>query len=199
MKSFINSLGSYLKRMSRILSNPIQGMENEPLQFPDGLTTVLILFAATILQKILWNVLLGEAIAPWNAAASVFLACAIGWGGLSSLFYGIGRLRKSKADYSQITAYTGVAALPLILTTCLSILVIGAEFLFVQHPQAEIWMKVHNVIGWTGMALGWPGYFSGLALHSSVGMKKTSALIIALVLLILFMLGWWMPAATIPG
>ncbi len=180
-----------------LLSRPSSGMENEKFSLLDGGFTVFLLFLLTIIQKILWRVLTKEALTFSSIAAPVFLACCIGWGGLTSLFYGIGRLRKSEMNFYQIAGYTGVAALPLIITTLFSIILIILEFIFKSPPGSGVWLQMQNILGWIGVALGWPGYFSGLALHASTGMKKTSAMIIALVLTLLFMIGWWLPSSTI--
>lgn len=195
MNKVTSQLRAYFPKMVRILRRPLQGMEQEPIQLWDGLTTVLLLILITIIQKLLWTGLTRSTQSFGEQLFSVLLAAAIGWGGLSLLFYFIGRLRKTNPEFSRVAAYTGVAALPLIITTCISILIIGAEFLFATHSEAEGWSQIQTLLGWVGIALGWPGYFSGLALHLSTGIKKSSAMIIALVMTIFFLLGWWLPAA----
>jgi len=58
------------------------------------------------------------------------------------------------------------------------------------------WEWVHTGIGILGLILGWPGYFSALAIQTGAKIKRGTALLISLAILLILALGSVLPLLT---
>ena len=190
---FLNALTASFGRLKNILLHARQMYEGEKITQFDAVLVVVLLMLFTILQKLLWAVQANFPVTAMDVLQPVFLAVLLGWGGLSTLIYYVGRLAKHQPDFVKIAVFAGAAGLPLMLGTLLSVLIILGCLILGIKGNLDNWQLVHNIIGWIGIVLGWPGYLGSLALQMGAMIKKTSALMISLVLVLLLFLGTWLP------
>lgn len=190
---FLNPLSASFTRLKNILLHARQMYEGEKITQFDAVLVVGLLMLLTILQKVLWAVQANFPVSAIDVLQPVFLAVLLGWGGLSTLIYYVARLAKHQPDFVRIAVLTGAAGLPLMLTTLLSVLITLTCLILGVIGNLDSWQLVHNLIGWIGIILGWPGYLGSMALQMGAMIKKTSALAISLVLVLLLLLGTWLP------
>jgi len=190
---FLNLLAASFNRLKDILLHARQMYEGEKITQFDAVLVVVLLMLLTILQRLLWALQANFPVSAMDVLQPVFLAVLLGWGGLSTLIYYVGRLAKHQPDFVRIAVLAGAAGLPLMLSTLLSVLITLVCLILGVSGNLDTWQMVHNMIGWIGIVLGWPGYLGSLALQMGAMIKKTSALIISLVLVLLLLLGTYLP------
>lgn len=190
---FFHSLGDAFNRLKMLLIHPRFMYESDSIRQLDAAIVILLLILLTGLQKILWAAQSHIPIGGYEIIRQVFLGVLLGWGGLSSLFYFIGRLTKKEPDFIRLAVWVAAAGLPLVITTFVSVVVMGFCLVLNIGGNIDTWQQVHNVIGWIGLVLGWPGWFSALALRRGLDLKWRSALIICGVLLAFLVAGTLLP------
>ena len=92
----------------------------------------------------------------------------------------------------------GYAAIPMILTTLVSIVIYIISPVLLPNLGGAGWGPFHTLIGWIGMAWGWPGLLSYYALRHSERLSVGRAGGIVVVVYILVLLGWFLPVL-VPG
>ena len=186
-------LTASLRTLGKVLQHPRRVFESGSLKASDAVMVVVMLMLLTALQDVLWAAQSRDSITTGQVIQQVFLGVLLGWGGLSSLFYFIGRATRKAPDFTRLAVLVGVAGLPLLLTTLISVVITTICLIFGVTDNVETWLQVHTVLSWVGFALGWPGWFSGLALHVGIGYQYRTALIICSALFILFLAGSYLP------
>lgn len=176
-------LAGVRERLMDLLLHPRRRYESDGVHQADTLVVILLLMLLTALQEVLWAAQSHVPVSAAEVIRQVFLGVLLGWGGLSSLFYFIGRLVKKTPDFTRLAVLVGAAGLPLVVTTLISVLLTTLCLLFGIEGNVESWLLVHTIIGWVGLVLGWPGWFSAMALRAGLNLKWHSALIICGVLL----------------
>jgi hypothetical protein len=176
-----------------VLQHPLRTYESGILNALDAVLVVVILILLTALQDVLWAAQSQDAITAGQVIQQVFLGVLLGWGGLSSLFYFIGRLARKVPDFTRLAVLVGVAGMPLLLTTLVSVAITAICLILGITGNVGTWLQVHTVLSWVGFALGWPGWFSAMALHVALEFKYRTAMIICGALLIMLLASSYLP------
>lgn len=190
---FANSLADSFIRLRELLFHPAKEFQSGSIRQLDAVIVILLLMLLTVLQKVLWSAQSRIPTSAGEVIQQVLLAVLLGWGGLSSLFYFIAKWAKKEPDFTRITVLVAAAGLPLVVTTLFSTLIIAFCLVLGIHGSAEPWQQVHQVLGWAGLVLGWPGWFSAMALHAGGKIHWRTAMIISGALLAFLVAGSILP------
>ena len=120
------------------------------------------------------------------------------WVSLTALLHLIARALGGTGKYRNLLALMGYAAMPMILTTLVSIVTYIISPVLLPNLGGAVWGPLHTLIGWIGMAWGWPGLLSYHALRHSQRLSVGKAGGIVGVVHILMLLGWFLPVL-VPG
>lgn len=193
MSKFSNALAASFGRQKEILLHARRMFAGESISAFDAVVIVVMLMLLTAAQKLLWAVQTRTPTSALDVLQPMFLAVLLGWGGMSSLTYYVGRAAKHLPNFTQIVILMGAAGLPLVISTGVSVLVTLACVVLGVKDNLETWQWVHTITGTTGLLFSWPGYFSALAMEKGAEIKRTSALLISLVLVIFLVVGSLLP------
>lgn len=193
LERVVNNLADSFTRLRELVFHPMQEFQSGSIRQLDAAVVILVLMLLTALQKVLWAVQTGIPTSTGAVIQQVLLAVLLGWGGLSSLFYFIAKLAKKEPDFTRITVLVAAAGLPLVVTTFLSVLVIAICLVLGIRGSGEPWQQVQQVLGWAGLVLGWPGWFSAMALNTGGKIQWRIAMIISGALLAFLIAGSILP------
>ena len=132
------------------------------------------------------------------AIGGALIGIVMAWVSLTFLLHLIARALGGTGNYRNLLALMGYAAIPMILTTLISIVVYIISPVLLPNLGGAGWGSLHTLIGWIGMAWGWPGLLSYCALRYSERLSAGRAGGIVVVVYILVLLGWFLPVL-VPG
>src|SRR3990172_11202422 len=132
------------------------------------------------------------------AIGGAAIGIVMAWVSLTALLHLIARALGGTGKYRNLLALMGYAALPMILTTLVSIVTYIISPVLLPNLGGVVWGPLHTLIGWIGMAWGWPGLLSYYALRHSQRLSVGKAGGIVAVVHILMLLGWFLPVL-VPG
>ena len=132
------------------------------------------------------------------AIGGALIGIVMAWVSLTFLLHLIARALGGTGNYRNLLALMGYAAIPMILTTLVSIVVYIISPVLLPNLGGARWGSLHTLIGWIGMAWGWPGLLSYCALRYSERLSAGRAGGIVVVVYILVLLGWFLPVL-VPG
>jgi hypothetical protein len=186
----LHSIAQLTKRLGRILGKPDQYFSQEPVLFADGLTTIILLFLVTFLQKLVWADTTTGNSSIVSALGLSALNTLMAWTGFFAIYYLFATIFKKKVLLADLLAASGSAGLPLVLTTLLSCVSwwIGPHF-----GIADIigtWTLSQTILGWIGLALSWPGLMGFFILRSKLRLPGIWPLLLTLLMLAVFIGGW---------
>jgi len=137
------------ERLMDLLLHPRRRYESDGVHQADTLVVILLLMLLTALQAVLWSAQSHVPVSAAEVIRQVFLGVLLGWGGLSSLFYFIGRLVKKTPDFTRLAVLVGAAGLPLVVTTLISVLLTTLCLLL---GSKEMWSPgcwcIPSLAGW---------------------------------------------------
>lgn len=185
-----NSIAQLTKRLGRILGKPAQYFSQEPVLFADGLTTAILLFIVTFLQKLAWTETPADSVSIGSALGTSALNTLMAWTGFFAIYYLFATVFKKKVVLVDLLAAAGSAGLPLVLTTLLSCVGwwIGPNFGIADFMGT--WTLCQTILGWIGLALSWPGLMGYHILRSKLRLPGVWALLLTLLMLVVFVAGW---------
>ncbi|MBI5840972.1 MAG: YIP1 family protein [Chloroflexi bacterium] len=126
------------------------------------------------------------------------IGISMAWVSLTLLLRLIARALGGTGNYRNLLALMGYASIPMILTTWVSIVIFIVSPVLLPNLGGTGWSPLHTLIGWIGMAWGWPGVLSYYALRHSQRLSAGRAGSIVAVVHILMLLGWFLPVL-VPG
>ena len=132
------------------------------------------------------------------AIGGAVIGIVIAWVSLTLLLHLIARALGGTGNYRNLLALMGYAAVPMILTTLVSIVIYVISPVLLPNLGGAGWSPLHTLIGWIGMAWGWPGLLSYYALRHSERLSAGRAGGIVVAVYILVLLGWFLPVL-VPG
>ena len=133
-----------------------------------------------------------------GGAVGALIGIVMAWASLTALLHLIARALGGTGKYRNLLALMGYAATPMILTTLVSIVTYIISPVLLPNLGGAVWGPLHTLIGWIGMAWGWPGLLSYHALRHSQRLSVGKAGGIVAVVHILMLLGWFLPVL-VPG
>jgi hypothetical protein len=132
------------------------------------------------------------------AIGGAVIGIVMAWVSLTFLLHLIAHTLGGTGKYRNLLALMGYAAIPMILTTLVSIVIYIISPVLLPNLGGAVWGPLHTLIGWIGMAWGWPGLLSYYALRHSQRLPAGKAGGIVVVAHILVLLGWFLPVL-VPG
>ena len=132
------------------------------------------------------------------AIGGAVIGIVIAWVSLTLFLHLIARALGGTGNYRNLLALMGYAAVPMILTTLVSIVIYVISPVLLPNLGGAGWSPLHTLIGWIGMAWGWPGLLSYYALRHSERLSAGRAGGIVVAVYILVLLGWFLPVL-VPG
>ena len=132
------------------------------------------------------------------AIGGAVIGIVIAWVSLTLLLHLIARALGGAGNYRDLLALMGYAAIPMILTTLASIVIYFISPVLLPNLGGAGWGPLHTLIGWIGMAWGWPGLLSYYALRHGQRLSAGKAGGIVVAVHILMLLGWFLPVL-VPG
>src|SRR3970040_72344 len=92
-----------------------------------------------------------------GGAVGALIGIVMAWASLTALLHLIARALGGTGKYRNLLALMGYAATPMILTTLVSIVTYIISPVLLPNLGGARWGPLHTLIGWIGMAWGWPG------------------------------------------
>lgn len=132
------------------------------------------------------------------AIGGALIGIVMAWVSLTLLLHLIARALGGTGNYRNLLALMGYAVISMILTTLVSIVIYIISPVLLPNLGGAGWGSLHTLIGWIGMAWGWPGLLSYYALRHSERLSASRAGGIVVVVYILVLLGWFLPVL-VPG
>ena len=120
------------------------------------------------------------------------------WVSLTALLHLIARGLSGTGSYRNLLALMGYAAMPMIMTTLVSMVIYIISPVLLPNLGGAGWGPLHTLIGWIGMAWGWPGLLSYYALRHGERLSSGKAGGTVVVVYVLLLLGWFLPVL-VPG
>jgi hypothetical protein len=182
-----------IKRLPQVLLHPAHYFAEENDIWLDGAIAIALLFLVTLLQKLAWQEVPGEA-APFGTAASQSaLNTVMVWTGFFGIYYLFMIVFKKRTYLPDLLGAAGSASMPLIITTIISVISwwIGSSIGISVIMPAWIWAQ--NVLGWIGLALSWPGWMGYFVLRYKLQLPGKWPLILPALVLAIFFAGWLIP------
>ena len=133
-------------------------------------------------------------LATAGAAVGIILA----WVSLTLLIHLIARALGGTGNYRNLLALMGYAAIPMILTALVSMVIYIISPVLLPNLGGARWGPLHTLIGWIGMTWGWPGLLSYYAIRHGERLSGSKAGGIVVVVYVLLLLGWFLPVL-LPG
>jgi hypothetical protein len=104
------------------------------------------------------------------------------WVFLTIMFRLLGSMLGGKGELPNTLGFVGLAAAPMVVTTCLSIVVtVGGIFILEEDPS-EILPPVRLGLSLVGMAWGWPGVLCYFGLKNAEHLHPLKAIVVTMVL-----------------
>jgi len=185
-----SSLGDRLRRM---LIQPNQTMATLAPNLGEGVLVVVGLIVTAGIRaalEVAYTAGVGNAgLAIAGAAISITMA----WVGLTALLHLIARALGGAGSYRILLALMGYAAIPMIVTALVSMVIYIISPVLLPNLGGAGWGPLHTLIGWTGMAWGWPGLLSYYALRHGERLSSGKAGGTVVLAYVLLLLGWFLP------
>jgi hypothetical protein len=177
----------------RLLFHPIEFFRSIPIRLTHGLVIVFALITTTFLQKILFSLINKDSIPMAGLLMESAVNSLLTWIILGLFFFAVVSSFRVKTRILDFAGAIGTASLPLVLTNILSCLILLFFHLFFPESNGASWMILHRILGWMGMALGWPGYYCYLALTEISKIPKKWALVVSAGAFMFLFFGYWLP------
>ncbi|KAF0111352.1 MAG: hypothetical protein FD147_959 [Chloroflexi bacterium] len=174
--------------------HPVEYFRSTRIKFDHGLVLVLALIAATFLQKLLFSLENTSIKLIEDNILAAVTNSVLTWFVLTLFFLAIVSSFRVKVNIWQLAGAVGAASLPLVIANFLSCLALLFYYWGAPQTSTASWTLSFNILGWIGMAFGWPGYYSYLVLSEHGRVPKKWALTISAGTFILLLLGYWLPA-----
>lgn len=151
---------------------------------PDILTPVVLLLALIVVSSGRGYLAVSNPELLTRAMLTTAFGILTAWISLCLLFHAVSLFLGSQGKFLHLASYMALASVPVTLTTLISLL------LFRSYPQSWI----HTLLGWIGMAWGWPGLFTYFALLHGEKLNPMVAAVFVVIVLALISFGWYLPA-----
>jgi len=186
----IQKMTRSIKRLPRVISQPGEYFCAEKEIWVDGIIVVILLFIATLLQKLAWREIPGEVSSFGQAFQSAGLNTLMAWTGFFAIYYFVMVIAKKKSDLPDLLGAAGVAGLPVVILTFLSVVSwwVGAQFGL--DEVMKTWIAFQRIIAWVGLALGWPGWMAYFIFRHKLGLPGRWPMVLPIILLIGFFAAW---------
>jgi len=132
------------------------------------------------------------------ATAGAAIGIILAWVSLTLLLHLIARALGGTGNYRNLLALMGYAAIPMILTALVSMVIYIISPVLLPNLGGARWGPLHTLIGWIGMTWGWPGLLSYYAIRHGERLSGSKAGGIVVVVYVLLLLGWFLPVL-LPG
>ena len=190
-----SSLGDKLRGM---LIQPNQTMATMAPNLGEGVLVVVGLIVTAGIRaalEVAYTAGVGNA---GLAIAGAAIGITMAWVGLTALLHLIARALGGAGSYRILLALMGYAAIPMIVTALVSMVIYIISPVLLPNLGGAGWGPLHTLIGWIGMAWGWPGLLSYYALRHGERLSSGKAGGIVVVVYVLLLLGWFLPVLA-PG
>lgn len=127
------------------------------------------------------------------AIAGAAIGITMAWVGLTALLHLIARALGGAGSYRILLALMGYTAMPMILTALVSMVIYIISPVLLPNLGGAGWGPLHTLIGWIGMAWGWPGLLSYYALRHGERLSSGKAGGTVVLVYVLLLLGWFLP------
>ena len=179
----IQKLTRSVKRLSKVILQPGKYFTEEKEIWLDGIIAVLLLFIATLLQKLSWREIPGEAPAFGQAVQSAGLNTLMAWTGFFAIYYFVMVIAKKKTDLPELLGAAGVAGLPVVILTFLSAISWWGYAQIGLDGGMQNWVVLQNIIAWIGLGLGWPGWMAYFIFRHKLSLPGRWPIILPIILL----------------
>lgn len=151
---------------------------------PNFWLTVLLILVLIVISVLRVTVTASEPGLMLPALLTTAFGVLTVWISLCLLFHAVSLYLGAEGKFFDFVSYMALASLPVSLMTLVS--------LILYRPFPIGWF--HTLIGLVGMAWGWPGFFTYLALVHGEKLNPRIAGIFVVVVMILISFGWFLPA-----
>jgi hypothetical protein len=186
----IQKIGVSIKRLPQIILQPAKFYSQNQGIWLDGILVVILLFIATVLQKLAWLEIPGEPLSQGAAAQLSAMNTIMAWTGFFGIYYLFMLVFKRRVDPADLLGAAGTAALPLVLTTLISVVSWWVGNAVGISSIMNFWLLAQNVLGWLGLALSWPGWMGYYVLRYKLLLPGKWPVILPIILLVIFFAGW---------
>ncbi len=178
LRNFSRSTIESYKRLPGILTNPRAYFSHNSMFLLDGVWVILLLFIATLAQKLLWIEPGKERLSVGWAVEQAFVNCLLVWSIFFTLIYAALIVMKRPVNLAVLAGQVGAAGLPLVIATLFSDLLWLLVLPLPVLSGSSAWVILHQILSWLGLILSWPGLFGYFLLYHGYNSKRLWAILL---------------------
>lgn len=176
-----------------MLFHPAQAFAALSPRWVESLGIVLALFVTAGLRAAVEAVDQSTGVGLSFNVVNTLLGTLAAWIGLASLLYLIAQAVRSGGRFETFLLWLGYAALPIVLTNLISLLISGISLILLPQLGGANGAILHTGLALVGLLWGWPGLLTVFALRSSMQLSLRQAGAVVLGVLVVIGLGWALP------